>query len=529
MDPMHVVLRKLALRLGIQQWIRFFATALLYSASLALVWVILARLFPVLGEPLQASVALLAGGVVLATMMAIVRRPTLVKAALEADRQLGLNERLTSSLELADAEGPMVEALHLDARRRITEATLQGKFRLSTTRAVRWAWAPLMAFGLAYMFLPEFDLLKHRERVAEAKAQDEETAVRVERLMAAIKPLEDKLENAEVLAEITADVESVAEDLKMGEITEKQALAKLANVAQELQKQRDGLAQGKPKPKIVGDEEQLGMAKDLAAAIQEGRMDAAMQEAKDLKKKLEEGELGEKEMSQLAKNLESLSKMMGQENSEIGQALANAMASAAEAMKSGDAEGAKEAMEALELALADMESILQQLEQMDMVMANLSEWQQDLFGPSDYCRICGAKLTQCDSEGGECEGHGPGHSCAGVCEGHGAGFGQGLGLRGPGRGQGNQVGELPDIRVGFQPTQTGGPMTQGRMLADILQKAAPREGEQSDAQFISGAFKEVHQAAERALTQEEIPPGSKEYVRQYFGSLDPEKESSGTP
>jgi hypothetical protein len=40
------------------------------------------------------------GGILFATAFAIWRRPCLLKAALDADRRLGLQERLTSSLQL---------------------------------------------------------------------------------------------------------------------------------------------------------------------------------------------------------------------------------------------------------------------------------------------------------------------------------------------------------------------------------------------------------------------------------------------
>ena len=93
---------------------------------------------------------------------------------------------------------------------------------------------------------------------------------------------------------------------------------------------------------------------------------------------------------------------------------------------------------------------------------------------------------------------------------------------GAGRGAGNRLGEIPDVEVGLNPTLAKGPLTKGKMLMDILQRTAPETGEEPTAEYIAGAFVEMRQEAERALTQEEIPQGSKEFVRQYFGSLEPE-------
>jgi hypothetical protein len=149
---------------------------------------------------------------------------------------------------------------------------------------------------------------------------------------------------------------------------------------------------------------------------------------------------------------------------------------------------------------------MRQLDSMKVAKAYLGEWKGDLMGESGYCRYCGSKL----GEGGECEN--------GQCQG-----GHGPGLRGAGHGEGNRIGHVPEIEAGFQPTQAPGPTTQGKMLADLLQRSTPESGEEATVEYISGSFEQLEQEAEQALTQEEIPPGAKEFVRQYFGAIEPEK------
>ena len=97
----------------------------------------------------------------------------------------------------------------------------------------------------------------------------------------------------------------------------------------------------------------------------------------------------------------------------------------------------------------------------------------------------------------------------------------GPGMHGAGRGQGNRVGDLPDGNVNMTPSLAKGSVTQGRILATIIQKTAPDGDAEASTEFISNAFIQVKQEAEQALTKEEIPPGSREFVRQYFGALDP--------
>lgn len=531
MDPLVKRLRQVRRRLAVQQAVQYASLGLLIGASAAVVWVVVARLFPAVGDPLPVGAASVAAMLVFALVMALVRRPGLVDAALAADKRMGLKERLTSSLELSESDEPMAIALHADARRRLDGLNVRAHFPFVTaSRAMRWAALPLVAFGLAYTLLPEFDLLQFRERQAEARAKEEAITVQVERLQAAVQPAKDSEAAADpVTAEALAAIEGLMGRMERGEITEKQALAQVAKLSDQLAERRQGLANQQPSQQTMDAKEEFGRAQDIAAALQKGNMQQAAAEAKKLQEEMRKAAPGSKEMEKLADNLKALAKLAG-ENSELGEALAKA-AALAQAMESGDAAAAEAALQELELALEDVESIMNQLAQLDSMMANLSEWKQGVLGESEYCRLCGAGLSECTAEGGQCNSDG-GHKHHGVCSscagiGAGSNWGTGLGLRGPGRGQGNQVGELPDVNVGFQPTKATGPMTKGRMLADILQQAAPEEGEEATVESLQGAFVQLQQEAEQALTREEIPAASKEYVRQYFGALEP--EDAGAP
>jgi hypothetical protein len=523
------MLRRLSHRLALQQWAQFSVTALLCAACAGIGWVLLTRLFPVFGNPGTVSVALFVVAFAGAAGWAVYRRPSLVKAAVLADKRLGLKERLSSSLEMEGVEGPMIGALHDDARSRLEGLDYTKSFPLAPPRVLRWVGASLIVFALVYALFPQLDLLGYEEKVAEAKVKKDAISLHVERVKEAATPAsEDALEVSPVLADVAAKVEALADDLNGSRITEKQALAELAKLTDELQKHRDAMQQ-QAKPKMAGDLNKLNMAKELAKALQDGRMDDAVKQAQELKEKLARGDMSLDDMAKLSSELDSLAAMLGGDQSELGAALSKALSELAAAMKSGDEAALAEAMKAMEMAMEDMESILAQMQQMDGVMANLGQWKNSLLGPSDYCRFCGAKLIQCDG-GGECDG-GAGHSHSGVCgscagagAGAGVGTGLGLGLGGAGRGTGNQVGELPEVQVGFLPTKATGPLTKGQMLADILQKAAPEEGAEAHIEYLSGAFVEAVQAAEKALSQQEIPPGSKEYVRQYFLSLEPEDD-----
>ncbi len=519
-DELIGILRRVRRRLLLRRWLRCTATGLLVSASAACLWVILTRLFPMLGAPAMPAIVMLGAGYLAGCVAAWVSRPGLVDAALASDRALGLKERLTSSLELADRRGPMVAAVHADARRIVRGLNIAKRFPLAADRRHRWVYAPLLALGAAYMLFPEIDLLKHEARQAEARARQEAVAVKAERIQEELRPLKEKALDAEAgaLADLSADIEALAADLERGRLTERQALAKLSNLAERLEERRGALAEQAAAPKLGSDLSRSGMTRELARALQEGQLGAAAKKSREIADKLREGDLSERERKALQRELNALARALSGESSELSEALAKALSEAAASLESGDIEGTLSAMKNVELSLADLDSVLDQLEQMDTMKAYLAEWQGDLMGPSAYCRACGMKMSDC--EGGQCctAGNANCGGCSnGMCNGAGAG------LRGAGRGQGNRLGDVPEADAGLQPTLAKGPLTKGKMLADILQRTAPEAGEEANVDYISGAFVEAKQEAEEALTQEEIPAGAKEYVRQYFGSLEPEE------
>lgn len=171
------------------------------------------------------------------------------------------------------------------------------------------------------------------------------------------------------------------------------------------------------------------------------------------------------------------------------------------------------------------------------------------MGPSEFCRSCGEKLKPCKTGDKNCKGCGQGYQCSGSCsscngsgwckngkQGIGGNWMAGQGGKGSGgmgkrgTGQGGQVGDLPDPNDSFVPSVAQGEVTKGKFLADMIQRTAPdTENVESKAEFISGVVSEAQQEAEQAITREEIPLGSREFVRQYFGSIDPKSSDGEAP
>ena len=508
-DPVERLVSHVRLRLFVRGWIGWTLRCLFIAAIASLIWVVLTRMFPQLGDPFWPVLGVLAASYPVGLLVAVLRRPSRVDAALAADREFNLRERVTTALELSEVSSPMADAVREDARRSVIGAKASRAVPLAIGSRARWVYVPLLALGLAYVFLPEMDLFQYRERTAEADARREAVAVHVERIREAIDPLEVAagLDEASPMSEITAELGELQAQMEAGALTEKQAMAKLDNLAEKLDEQRRQLAEQGSLPALARGAEKFGLAGDIAKALQEGKLADLQTSLQDLQKKLQDETLTEQERKALSEGLKKLSESMSANSSAMSESLADALAKASSSLESGDLQAASESLQVAELTAAEIESILRQLDSMKVAKAYLAEWKGDLMGEDGYCRYCGSKL----GESGECEN--------GECEGHG----HGLGLRGAGHGTGNRIGQVPEMEAGFQPTQAPGPTTQGKMLADLLQRSTPEAGEEATVEYLTGSFEQLEQEAEQALTQEEIPPGAKEFVRQYFGAIEPER------
>jgi hypothetical protein len=532
MDTLNIVLRRVRRRLALQQWIGFNIRALLISLTVCVLIRALTKLFPTLPDPEYVYIACLVAGVLAATGWAVYRRPRLLDAALEADRRLGLQERLTSSLALEGAEGPMVEAVHADARQRLTQVNILEAFPFYPPRAARWLLVPVLAFAVA-SFVPELDLFGLQKQKVEAKAKQETQRVQAERLKELLKPLKEAgaAYGPADVADLPMMLEHLADQLQAGQISEKQALAKVSSMTQELHKREEALKNNMPVPKLLDNMDEYGAARDVAKSVQNGNFGEAAKELQKLAEKLKKGELTPQEKEKLSEGLKKLADAMKSGKLGANPKLAEALNKAGESMQgaSGDMKGLEEALKDLQesqMSMKDLASAMEQLKKIDAAKMNMVKWQQGKLGQCKFCRLCGKPLKPCKNGKG-CKGCGEGHECSGVCESCGK---IGPGMRGPGIGQGNSTGPLPDVKDGFEPTMLPGQMTQGKALLDIVQRTAPDPSDaKSTAQYVEGVVLEAQQQAEQALTKEEIPAGSKEFVRQYFGSLEPSEAGTKPP
>jgi hypothetical protein len=502
-------LRRVQRRLLLFQGSERAARALFAATVAACAWLIITRLFPQLGGAIWVALALGVGALLGAVLWTWRKPPRLIDAALAADARLGLKERFISSLALHEAgesycggSEEMAAALHADATQCLARLDHRRDFPFVPSRAMRWLALPIALFGVAYVLFPEVDLLGHQAREAQARVEQAEREKKAAMLenAARVLPKAPEQEAAQVDA-ITRDLHEIAAALQEGRITEKQALARVNSLADQLRAERDALANKAATPMPPLSPRDMGLAKDAVEAMQRGRPADAAKALRALQDKLKEGGLSEAEKMKLAEALKKIAESMGNASA---QQLANGLPKpGTQAMTGAELEMA---LETMELSLCDMASALEQMAQLEVALQQMTEWQRQQGGEKSLfgkCKSCGKMLKPGQCAGGQC------NSCNGSRPGNTPGTG-------------NEMEELPaDDMVEFAPGMLPGNLREGKMLADMMQRTAPEAaGEEATIASSGPVLIRVRQEAEQALTKEEVPPGAREFVRQYFGAID---------
>ena len=360
--------------------------------------------------------------------------------AAEIDSRFGLKERVSSALAIDSetADGPVEKALINDAQRRVETIEVAERFELRP----RWSGLlPLIPMALItlLLFLPDAQAIANATDSAELLDR-EKAKLKVEAFKKKIEQARKQIE-AKGLGDSSEDVKKIAKEfsnLKSENIkNNKDALVKINDIKKQIEERQKSTGDSKRfrdnlnKLKDVG----KGVAKKIGDALAEGKFEDADKAIKELAKKLKDGKLSKAEAKKVANELKNLADKMQQakeqrekkiedlqkqidkavqegdldkaaqlqqqkeaeeQNNQQQQNLDNIakqLQQAAEAMKDGDPEQMKEAMqkaaEAMEAMGEDLEDLQQQMQDMQDLQ-DLEDMIDDLKQPGE----------------GECEGEG---------------------------------------------------------------------------------------------------------------------------
>jgi hypothetical protein len=543
MTQIELQVRRARRRLTLQRFIYTLCWSWFAAMLVAAAMLIVDRYWPMGIVAWQWCVSAATLGLIVASVITLVKGDRLIDAAAEIDRRYELDERISSALALGPDEltTPAGQALANDATRRVERLVIGERFGLQLGR---WAFAPVVSAAVAVLlalFLPPLAIDNQAQANLTSQQEKEQVKKSTEQLR---KQLEDRKQQAEQKGLKDAEdlfgklERALREANEAGKADRKESLVKLNDLAKQLEQRRqelNGAEQFKQQLEQLKQMQQ-GPADRMLEALKKGDLNKAQAELNKLADKLAKGELDEKAREDLAKQLEQMQQKLnaaadaqqkalddlqkkideakaagkGDEAEKLQQQLeqqkqkmptpgamrqmADKLAKAANAAKNDQGQEAADQLKQVGDQLGQMKEQLEEGEMLDAAMDQIAD----------------AKKQMC-----ECEGQGNGDQGK-PGDGQGKKQGQGMG-DGLGKGQGK----------GFRPEQTGdtssydtqvrqkvgkgsalvtgfvdGPNAKGKVEAQIKTEWESAKGDQSDP-----------------IADQPLPRNYRDHAKRYFDSL----------
>ena len=498
--------------------------------ALSLILAVLARLFPLLSLSalvlLNLAIVLLCASV--AFGLSVLRPPSLFRTARLVDHRLSLRERLGTALAVQAGTvrtSPRMAAAQLADAVRVAA-------RIEPGRAFPWRM-PRRELGvillLTAVLIASFVVPNSMEAVwqqrAAARQAIAEQVTELEALRAEIEA--NQALSAEQREALLQELDELIRDLKEGNLSQEEAVARLSEAEQRLMalRQEGAAAQQAGLEEAARAWRDSDLTDEIAQAIQRGDYQAAAQELARYSNTEGESLTREEELT-LADELAQAAEALTESNPDLAEKLNEA----AEALRRGDVDAARRAIAQASEQLAQAGQRIAGQEAVGEALAAVQEGRQ--------------AVAQAGQGAGQQQAQGTGQGQRGQ---HGAGQQQSQGQPGPGSGEGESAGQEGQAQTGEGPIpQDNRPGQEGESEYEsvyVPQRLGEGEGErvnlpgEGDGPYhetprdvdeegralvpYDRVYGDYSQAAAEALEASYIPLGIKEYVREYFSALEP--------
>jgi len=510
-------LRRWGLRLRVAESLVWGPWGAAAGLGVGLLLAVAARLWPLVSARLLAGLAglLALAGVAAGLAVAWLRPRPLHRLARILDRRFDLAERLTTAVEIGSGR---LRATPMMAGAQLAD-TLQaaGRVDAGVMLPVRASRPGLIASGavaavvalLLWLPNPQEDVLQQRAAVRAA----------IEEQVEGLEAMREEVARSEGLSETEREMllqalEEAIADLGSGQMTPEEAVATLSETEQALAPLQDpgaaGVAAGLER--AAGAMADSELTRDIAEALARGDYEEAAR-ALAAYGSIDGEPLTREEELELARQLVEAAGAVA----EGDPVLAERLSQAADAIEGGDVAEAREAIRDAAQRMGDAGQVVQRQEAIERTLAQLQEGRERVGKAGGTEPGAGSSSGQ----GGAADQGGP---VAGQQGGEGAGGGQ---QTRPGHHEDAGTGAPYDeVYVPYRFDEGGAGADVGR--EDAGQDGAPvgdvpvpvPEGGQAGVPYQE-VYADYAAEAGAALEGSAIPLGLKQYVREYFSSLEP--------
>ncbi|HHX40637.1 MAG TPA: hypothetical protein GX715_11790 [Armatimonadetes bacterium] len=483
------------------------------------------------------------------------RRVTPFQAALITDRRLGLQERLSSALELGkrDPRDPLVAALVADATSHAEGIDPRTAYPLRARREAHLLAGALGVLALV-LLLPRLPFLQSPQQRAERAAMraEGERIVRVAREMRKA----GETRHSDLERRIARNLEQLGQSMRSSRVDKKQALMKLHALTQEIKEAQKQLASEGAKRSLAQASEALmkeararsgetaQRLQQMAEALAREEMGQAARLLEEMGERVASGKISAREREQMAGEAERIAESLAETPL---QEAAQQLAEAARLLRQGQMQAAAEQMQqacgscqggGCSLAESQMQQAGEAVEQSRQRLALAG--QEAPRGGEEGAPGGGQTLVSGDAyatSGQDERGQGRGQRQT-VAGSGGPEAGRGVtdeqtagGAPGSGTPRDRQADQRPEKRARFEQVYAPNRIPTNRLDTQVRGKKRPGKSDYSEARgapeqgSASRPYYEVYshyqRTAEEALAREEIPAAYRKQVRDYFDSLRP--------
>ncbi|MBN2129538.1 MAG: hypothetical protein JW741_08575 [Sedimentisphaerales bacterium] len=247
---------------------------------------------------------------VLVLLLWLLRFPSRMQVSLLLDERLGLRERCSTTLALAQSEHPFARAARSEALRVVQHTDVRRHFPIRFSR--HWIYgAGTWLVVVAVLFVPQKDLLgllRQREQQAQEARQIEQAKSEVEETTESVKAVVKRLD----APELEEELEKLDQLSQAGtpEEVKRQAIKALGDLSEKIkQMQKDGQIEAarmlqQRLRQLRGSTDPL--SQKMRMALAKGEFAQAAQILREMQKQMARGELSEAKRKELAEQLQKL-------------------------------------------------------------------------------------------------------------------------------------------------------------------------------------------------------------------------------
>src|SRR5262245_61174859 len=382
MDQLREQVARARRRLVLEQFMRRLVWCLLAALTLAAIGVAVPRMTVIHDLPANWDIIWFVGGIAVGFLVAAIwtlfSNRTALDAAMEIDHRFDLRERVASSLSLSDEDRSSEAGLAVvnDALRAVRRIEVDDKFRMQLDRR---AWWPLVPAAIVFVLVA---FVENRE--AESGHNHETVAAVQKQVKQSTESLRKKIEEQRKQAEkqgleaaqgLFKQIEQGTKDLQeKKDVDRTKAAVTLNDLSKQLEQRRQQLGgEDKLKQQFEGMKNLgAGPAEKAAQAMKEGDWKKALDEVKELEKKLLEGKLDAQDKENLAKQLEKMKDKLQAAADAHKQAMENLQKQIDQQKRQGNMAKAGELQQKLD-QLKQQQAQMNRLQQLAQQMADAQQ------------------------------------------------------------------------------------------------------------------------------------------------------------